>query len=149
MKQRSTKLIALLLAFTSLTMGLASCEKDSNDQDPTPASIEGLWVGTYAIDGQPQWGLQYYSLIIKPDGTVINDTKGLNVQYLAIGNWTLTGNTFTCNTEVVYGSSFNMGSTQTHTATFDRTTGTIINGTWTDVDTPGHNTGTFTVTKVK
>jgi len=89
-------MIAFLLAFASLTMGLASCEKDSNDTDPTPASIEGLWIGSYAVDGYPGAGLRYFSFIIKPDGTVINDTKAENQQHLSIGNWTLTGDLFEC-----------------------------------------------------
>ena len=148
MKQKSTKLIAFLLAFTSLTMGLASCEKDSNDQDPTPASIEGLWIGSYAVDGYPGAGLRYFSFIIKPDGTVINDTKAENQQHLSIGSWTLTGDLFECTATCVYGLPVNMGVTETHTATFDKANGTMTNGVWKNVP-PLNGSGTFTLTKVE
>ena len=149
MEQKSIKLIASLLAFISLTVFLPGCEKDSDDQDPTPATIEGLWIGTYAVDGFPSAGQQYYSLIIKPDGTVINDTKGLNQQHLSVGSWTLTGNSFTCTTTCVYGAPVNIEAVQTHTATFDKTNGTITNGIWTDVVSASNLSGTFTLTKVK
>ena len=148
MKQKSLKLIASLLVFISLTTFLPGCEKDDDDPDPTPATIEGLWIGTYSVDGMPGEGLQYYSLVIKPDGTVINDTKGVNQQHLAPGTWTLTGNSFTCTTTCVYGVPVNIGITQTHTATFDKTNGTLTGGVWENVP-PKVGSGTFTLTKVK
>ena len=149
MKQKSLKLIASLLAIILLTIFLPGCEKDDDDPNPTPDTIEGLWIGTYSVDGMPGEGLQYYSLVIKPDGTVINDTKGSNTQHLAIGAWTLTGNSFACTTTVVYGLPNNIDVTQTHTATFDKANGTITNGIWTNIGTPSNMTGTFTLTKVK
>ena len=103
----------------------------------------------YSVDGQPSAGQQYYSLIIKPDGTVINDTKGLNQQHLSVGSWTLTGNSFTCTTTCVYGPPIDIDAVQTHTATFDKTNGTITNGIWTDVVSASILSGTFTLTKVK
>src|SRR4030095_11345771 len=145
MKQKSAKLIASLLVFMTLSVILPACEKDSDDPDPTPATIEGLWIGTYTVDALPGSGQQYYSLVIKPDGTVINDTKGGNQQHLSIGTWTLTGNSFTCTTTCVYGLQINIGTIQTHTATFDKANGTFTNGTWVDIDTPPNNSGTFTM----
>ncbi len=149
MKQKSIKLIASLLALISLAVFLPGCEKDSDDQDPIPATIEGLWVGTYTVDGMPNLGQQYYSLVIKPDGTVINDTKGANQQNLHIGNWTLTGNSFSTTVTSVWGSPYTVGTIQTHTATFDKANGTVTNGVWMDVDAPPNYSGTFTMTKVK
>jgi hypothetical protein len=149
MKLKSTKLTAFLLAFMSLTIGLASCEKDDDDPDPTPATIEGLWIGTYSVTQIPSAGLQYYSLIIKPDGTLIADTEGLDEQHFNVGTWTLTGNTFSATTTCVYGLPSSIGTVQTHTATFDKTTGTFTNGVWADVDAPPNISGAFTVTKVK
>ena len=149
MKLKNIRLIAFLLAFISLVVVLPGCEKDSDDDDPTPASIEGLWIGTYSVNGHPNVAPEYYSLIIKPDGTVVNETRGLNQQHFSVGNWALTGNSFTCTTTCVYGASVNIDAVQTHTATFDKTNGTITNGIWTDVVSPLNLTGTFTMTKVK
>ena len=147
MKQKSIKLIATALALISLTIIQSGCEKDSDDPDTSSTSIEGLWIGSYAVDGQPGAGLRYYSLIIKPDGTVINDTKAENQQHLAPGTWTLTGDSFTCTTTCVYGLPTNIAITQTHTATFDKANGTLTNGIWKNVPLIG--SGTFTLTKVK
>jgi len=150
MRKNFIKQWATALAFITLTMIQSGCDKDSDDdQDTTSSSIEGLWIGYYTVDGQPSQGQQYYSLVIKPDGTVINDTKGLNQQHLAIGAWTLAGNSFACTTTVVYGLPNNIDVTQTHTATFDKVNGTITNGIWTNISTPSNLTGTFTLTKVK
>ena len=148
MKKNFIKQLATALAFISLTMIQSGCQKDSDDQDPTPASIEGLWIGSYAVDGYPNAGLRYFSFIIKPDGTVINDTKAENQQHLSIGTWTLTGDSFECTATCVYGLPINMGVTETHTATFDKANGTITNGVWKNVP-PLTGSGTFTLTKVK
>ena len=126
---------------------IASCKK-ADAQPPSTTSIEGLWIGSYTIDGQPNSGQQFFSFVIKPDGTVINDTKEANQQHLSIGAWTLTGDTLTCTTTCVYGSESNMGITENHTAIFDKTKGTISNGVWKNVP-PLNGSGTFNITKVK
>ena len=148
MKKNYIKQLAVALAFISLTMIQSGCEKDSDDPDTSSNSIEGLWIGSYTADGFPNLGQQYYSLIIKPDGTVINDTEAENEQHLAPGTWTLTGDSFTCTTTCVYGFPVNIGVTQTHTATFDKTNGTLTNGVWENVP-PKVGSGTFTLTKVE
>ena len=148
MKLKSFKLIAFLLAFITLSAILPACEKDDDDPDPTPGTIEGLWIGTYTVDGQPNLGQQYYSLVIKPDGTVINDTKWENQQHLSVGTWTLNGDSFEATATCVYGLPVNIDVTETHTAKFDKTNGTITNGTW-ENPPPLTGSGTFTLTKVK
>ena len=126
-----------------LMLGLISCSKDN---DPAPnSSIEGLWVGTYSVDGYPNLGQQYFSYVIKPDGTLINDTKSNNTQNLCVGTWTLNGTTLSGSYKVVYGESVNINITQTSTATWDKSgklTGSFQNTT---ID---NTTGTFTLTKV-
>lgn len=120
------------------------CEKDSDP--PKSSKIEGLWIGYYTVDGQPSVGQPYFSFIIKPDGTLINDTKGENQQHLAIGTWNLTGDSFSATTNCVYGLSVNIGIQETHTATFKN--GSFTSGTWQNVP-PRTGSGTFILTKVE
>ena len=148
MKKNSTKLIAAALSLISVTLFQPGCQKDSGDGDTSSSSVEGLWVGLYTVDGQPNLGQRSCSLVIKPDGTVINDTKLENQQHLKIGSWTLAGESFDFTTTCVYGLQINRGVTQTHTATFDKANGTLTNGIWKNV-LPALGSGTFTLTKVK
>jgi hypothetical protein len=46
----------------------------------------------------PGVGQQYASYVIKPDGTMISDSKNIGVQNICIGTWTLTGTTFPVHT---------------------------------------------------
>jgi len=124
-------------------LGLLSCSKDN---DPaTQSKIEGLWIGTYTVDQTPSAGQQYASYSIKPDGTMISDSKNIGVQNICIGTWTLTGTTFSSSYHVIYGDSQNIGITQTITATLDNTG--KLSGTWVNNDS-GNYSGTFTMTRV-
>jgi len=127
-----------------LLLGLLSCSKD-NDDPATPSKIEGLWIGTYTVDQTPGAGQQYASYSIKPDGTMISDSKNIGVQNLCIGTWTLTGTTFSSSYHVIYGDSQNIDITQTVTATWDKSG--KLTGTW-ENDDAGHYTGTFAMTRV-
>ena len=94
---------SIVLTITVSLFLLTGCTKE----DPKPSTettypINGLWIGTYTVDGQPSLGEQYFSFIIKPDGTMINDTKFSNQQHLAPGTWTLSGNTLSCTFISVY-----------------------------------------------
>lgn len=148
MKKNFIKQLATAIAFISLTMIQSGCNKDSDNPDTSSNSIEGLWIGSYAVDGFPNAGLRYFSFIIKPDGTVINDTKAENQQHLSTGTWALNGDSFTCTATCVYGLPINIGVVETHTATFDKANGTITNGVWKNVP-PLTGSGTFTLTKVE
>lgn len=118
---------------------------DSVQYCPTATyPITGLWIGSYTVDGQPALGQQYFSFIIKPDGTVINDTKGSSVQHIALGTWTLTGNKLTCSFTCIYGLAPNIGIKETTTATWSNI-GTL-SGTWANVSSSG--SGTITMTRV-
>jgi len=146
MKKKSIELIAAGLTLISLMLIQPGCQKDSDGKEGSSSPIEGLWVGLYTVDGQ--LGQRYYSFVIKPDGTIINDTKVENQQHLNIGSWTLTGDSFECTATCVYGLPERMGVTETHTATFDKANGTLINGIWKTVP-PINGSGTFTLTKIK
>ena len=126
-----------------LLLGLLACSKDN---DPvTDAKIEGLWIGTYSVDGFPNLGQQYFSYVIKPDGTLINDTKSNNNQNLCVGTWALTGTTLTATYEVVYGEAANIGIEQLSTATWEKSG--KLTGTWQNPINASQK-GTFTVTRV-
>lgn len=126
---------------------LSSCQKDGiQPQTEVVYPIEGLWIGTYKVDGQPGLGEQYFSFIIKPDGTMINDTKFSNQQHLAPGTWTLSGNTLSCTFTSVYGIPQNIGITETTTATWDNK-GKLTTGIWKNV-APLTGSGTFTLTRI-
>ena len=143
------KLLMASLALTTfaasiLLFQMTSCKK-SNAQTPQTYSIQGLWIGTYTVDGQPGLGQQYFSFIIKPDGTIINDTKGANQQYLSLGTWSLTGDTLSSSFTCVYGPN-NIGVTETSKAYFDKT-GKLTSGVWKNIP-PLNGSGTFTLSRI-
>lgn len=108
-------------------------------------SIRGLWVGsqysTVSTLGQP------FNVSIKADGKMTYENIVNGTQQLAVGTWTLTGNSFVGNVECIYGDY--VGVKQKLTATFNPTTGTLSSGKWENTF-PLFNTddGTFTLTKV-
>lgn len=146
MKRAITSTSVLFFVILVFIVTNFSCKKDPDIQ--TPESIHGLWIGTYTVDGQPGVGQQYFSFVIKPDGTLINDTKSAGQQHLNIGNWTLSGNSFSVTTLCVYGHSSNIGVQETHTATFDSNNGTFTNGIWKNKP-PLTGSGTFSISKVQ
>jgi len=147
------KLILSSFAITTFVFSIAifqlsGCKKDETPSTTTPTTypIEGLWIGTYSFDGQSSLGQQYFSFTIKPDGTMITDTKLSNQQYLALGTWSLNGSTLTCAFTYIYGPAPGAGSSQTTTAKWDNTG--KLTGTWKNVSPANGATGTFTLTRV-
>lgn len=142
-------LASLTLTFFAAAIMLfqmSSCKKAAA-QTPNPKTypIEGLWVGTYTVDGQPNKGSQYYSFILKPDGTMIQDGKDANQQAISIGTWTLTGTILSCNFTSIYGVS-GTGVTENATAAWSDT-GELTSGVWSN-PSPGTGSGTFTMTRI-
>jgi hypothetical protein len=146
MKKILMSAVALTVFSLSIILFQISCKKDVlADVTPGPSSIKGLWIGTYTTDTHPDLGEQYFSLIIKPDGTMIADTKGDAQQHLAPGTWTLKADTLTCTFTCVYGIASNIGITETAVAVWDKTT--KLHGIWKNSPTP-IGSGTITLTKV-
>ena len=139
-------LVLSAFACSILLVQMTSCKK-SNAQTPVVYSIQGLWTGLYTVDGQPNIGQQYFSFVLKPDGTIINDTKGGGVQNLCVGSWALTGDTLACSYTCVYGVPASIGVTQTAKAYFDKTAGKLTSGTWKNL-APSSGTGTFSLNRV-
>jgi hypothetical protein len=141
------KFLRITLTGILFSLTFLSCEKD-----PAPAPIptyliQGLWIGSYSVDGQPGLGQQYYSFVIKPDGTMIGDSKSSNPtqQHITLGTWNLSGSTLSCSITCIYGLSVNIGLTQTCTSTWDNTG--KLTGTWRNTSGPAAS-GTFTMTRV-
>lgn len=140
-------LVLLIFSFAITIFQISSCKKAIAETVCEAHYVQGLWTGTYTVDGQPTLAPQYFSFVIKPDGTLLVDTKGNNVQHLAIGTWTLNGNVLACSFTCVYGLPTNVGVSQTSTALFDINTGKITNGIWKIVSS-GTGSGTFTISKI-
>lgn len=144
-----SSLVLTVFVATNIIFQMSSCQK-SEAQTSTTHTIQGLWIGTASTNGS---GLppQYFSLIIKPDGTIISDAKtqgNPNSQYLSVGTWTLNGNNFSYSITNVYGNMAPtyIGQTQNGTAAFSSTDGSLAGGIWNN-PSPA-SSGTFSLTKV-
>ena len=153
MKKFVFPLSALFVPFfiLSLSAGTSSCEKE-NDTDTVikqecPASILGLWIGTYTVDQLPNDPPRYFSFIIKPDGTMIVESKPLGTNsFFGSGTWTLNNNTLSCT--YIYPSTVQgYPVSQSANATYDKTALKLTSGVWTDSGAPS-GTGKFTMSKV-
>lgn len=152
--------VLIVLATAITVFQVSSCQKIS--AEPTTVvihdtinicpdsskSVLGLWIGTYTINGSPQLGTQYTSYVIKPDGTVTNESMGSNVRHFNIGNWSMNGDTLVCYTDCVFGSASNIGVKQKHIAIFNKTKGTFSSAIWQNFPNPT-GSGVLTLTKIK
>jgi hypothetical protein len=138
--------ILAVFSLTNIIFQMTSCRKaDAQNSNTVNYPIQGLWIGTYTLDGQSKLGEQYFSFVIKPDGSMIADTKGSSIQHLATGTWTLNGTTLTCNFTYVYGQSSNIGVTQITSAEWDKAG--KLTGTWKNV-APHTGSGVITMTRI-
>ncbi len=147
MKKCFLGLIVLACLFTF------SCKKDC----PAPTySIEGLWIGSYnyaSTSGTHTTQVpQYFSFIIKPEGSLIVESQDAGVSYMATGTWTLSGDTLNC--KYIYPTSV-VGTQlyQVATSTFEKS-GKLSNGvwyntysSWEQIPDPNQQ-GTFTMERV-
>jgi hypothetical protein len=131
---KGTSIAVLALLFFN------GCKKD-DAVAPTPATtstnfpIEGLWIGTYTQNGQPVLGERYFSLAIRPGGTMISDGKvGTTDSNLSTGTWTLTGDTLKCSFTCVYGLPANVNVLQAYKAVWDHTG--KLTGNWNNFLSP-------------
>lgn len=139
-----------VFAMSTLLFQLTSCEKadaQNNNCPPVTHTIEGLWVGTYTIDTEPGLGSQYWNLVIKPDGTMVNETRYTGTQHFNVGTWQMSGDTLICDFTGVYGLPQHIGISERATAIFDADAGTLTFGRW--ENTPvATGSGDFVVTQV-
>jgi len=146
MKKILMSAIVLIVFSFAIILFQISCKKGALADTKTPPTIKGLWVGSYTVDDQPGWGEQYFSLIIKPDGTMLTDSKGAGQQHLAPGTWTLKNDTLKCDFTCVYGISSNVGIEEKTVAVVDKATGQLV-GKWKNAAAPV-DSGKFILTKV-
>ncbi|MCD2423782.1 hypothetical protein LQ567_13485 [Niabella pedocola] len=151
MKRALLKLTAwALILITGLTA--VSCRKETvyiKDRVvvlPPAHTVDGIWMGSYTVDVLPQLGQQYYSLILKPDGTAINETKWTGQTHINSGTWQMKGDTLICNTICIYGYEANIGVKEVHTAIFNKRNGTLTKGEWRN-PAPGTGRGDVVLTK--
>jgi hypothetical protein len=146
---KSIKLFAAVAAIVFSLGVFLSCSKETTQTNTTPTyPIQGLWVGSYTVDGQPGLGTQYYSFVIKPDGTMIGDSKSFSPvqQHLTTGTWSLADTTLTCSFTCVYGLSANIGAVQSCTSKWDKTG--KLTGTWRNIAGIIAGSGTFTMNRI-
>lgn len=150
MKYLISKTIAFAItSFAIIIFTLTGCTTDSTKSETNKNSfpIEGIWIGSYTEDGSPELEKQYFSYILKPDGTMIFDGKGNGEQYIAVGTWSLSGKTLSTTYTNIYGENgISIGVVQTSTSTWD-STGKLVGGIWKNL-APATGQGTFTLTRV-
>lgn len=118
---------------------VSACTKETKPTEPPAQTypIEGLWLGTYSVDGMPAQGQLFYSFAIYPDGTLLTKSKGGDGKfYYSSGTWTLSGGKVFNGTITTF-ETFNsaLKVTQTVTATFSNS-GKLTDGTWKDTNNP-------------
>ena len=103
---------------------------------PAVYPIEGLWIGTYSVDGLNQGDL-FYSMIIYPGGKIVTRSRSSDGNdYYSSGTWTLANNKDFSATIVTFSPiSGTAAVTQYITATYSNT-GVLTNGTWQDTKNP-------------
>ena len=132
--------------FTSQT----SCKKETDTITKTDTvyrctpTVQGLWTG---VTLNTKGAGQAWSVSIRTDGTASYEDSVYGVRQLSVGTWKLTNGTWTFNATCIYGYAPYVGATQTFTATYNATTGTLTNGTYVTT-TPSPDSGTFTLTEV-
>jgi len=156
----SLSTISLYFLLSAVSMGTSSCEKeevlvhdttkvtvrDTIIEEVCPPSVLGLWVGTYTVNQLPNDPARYFSFIIKPDGSLIVESKPTgSSSSLATGTWVRNGNKLTCN-YVYPDPPQGYPVSQSATATYDNDK--LTSGAWSDNGAP-NGSGKFSMTKVK
>ncbi len=156
-----------ILVFSSLTILLTQtqtgCTKEAVNVTDTvkvtqkdtvftcPLNIRGLWEGTYTVgtgNPVPAGTSFYFSFSIYPNGKISYKSKGYyngSSEYItfADGTWTLNGTIFSFNVTTINYASSSTQITQTGTATYNASNGTLTNGTFN-----GSSGSTWAMTKV-
>ena|ERR1700761_2396865 len=138
--------VVLLIFSASIILFQISCKKGALADIPAAKStINGLWIGTYDVQDQPNLGKRYFSLIIKPDGTMINDSQAEDQQHLSPGKWTFKNDTLKCDFTCVYGLPGNVGVREIAVAVLDKSGN--LQGKWKNYAAPV-DSGKIVLTKV-
>jgi hypothetical protein len=137
-----------LLFLLSITLCLFfSCKKEHPKPPESKKTIEGLWIGSYTVDGDPQQAPSYFSFIIKPEGKLVVESHPQGVQHFATGTWILNADTLRC-TYVYLTTQQGYKVEQTATAIYNRPDDRLTSGTWKNIGAPG-GTGKFTMKEIQ
>ncbi len=132
----------LLLAVLACSIAFSSCTKEADSTPSVTADanypVEGLWLGTYSGNQNPELGNRFYSFVIYPDGTIL--TKGMadGQYYYSSGTWTWqssASNVFVATITNITTPRNGLPVTQRITATWSKT-GVMTDGTWVDINNP-------------
>lgn len=141
----------LFVLFIMVSVCSISCDKDC----PTPTyPVEGLWIGTFSYTPGTNTNQtpQYFSFIIKPNGSLIVESQDAGINFSADGNWSMKGDTLNCS----YTYPTSVPGTVLHqsaTAIFVNS-GKLKDGIWYNTDAEGgkiddlYQQGTFTMNRV-
>lgn len=137
----------LLATVLAVTLFLSSCTKEADSTPATTADtltyrVEGLWLGTYSVNGQPGATGLFYSFAVYPDGTILTKSTGTDGKtYYSAGTWSWQSSA--SNVFVAIITTINTGGlpiTQRFTTTWSKT-GVMTDGTWMDTNNPYINPG--------
>ena len=144
-------ILILAFVFTSISLVNSSCSKTNTVTDTVtkivvdtlrpPATIAGIWVGTYQVTGSPT--AYYYSFDLRPDGTLLHKGTGADGNtYYGQGSYVVNGTTFNYSDTTLNLSQ--TGAVEIGTGTYTAAAGTIT-GNW---QNPGGTvTGTLSLKK--
>jgi hypothetical protein len=127
------------------TVFILSCTKDDDDTTPpVPPTypVEGLWVGTYTVDGQGPTTYPY-AFSFQPNGVVVASGQGDNgTIYVSTGTYTVVDSVIKADYKTV---NYDRGYQVSQKATLRyHSDGTITDGVWQDnVNPAGHLEGKF------
>ena len=145
MKKLLLSICSLILVSFFFVTSQTSCKKETvvSQVDTVfqcPQNIQGLWVGTYVVGPGgpvPSGTAFYFSFSIYPDGTLSYKSKGYyngSLDYItfADGTWALTGTAFSFSVNTINIAGGGAQHTQSGTATYNSTNGTLTNGVVSD-----------------
>ena len=137
------KIKFLLATVLACTMFLSSCTKQAGPVTAvTTYPVEGVWLGTFSVNGSTDQKSYFYSFVIYPDGTMSTKSTGADGKaYYSAGTWAwqLSSNNIFVGTVTTMNSG-GLPITQRITATWSKT-GVMTDGTYVDTINPYANPG--------
>lgn len=131
------KIIATIILLSLGFTAIPDRHKPTNNK-VTQSDLVGIWVGTYTARQVPEQGELYYSFIIKPDNTLITESKGNdNRTYLHLGEWEIKDSFFTYKLQGVMNDVIQHGRLKINDCN------NMSAGTWRDINNRPNLNGTF------
>jgi hypothetical protein len=141
-------LLVTILFFAEVNVSSCTKETVTTIHDTTLITsypINGLWVGTATTTPVAINTPYYFSLSIYPDGTLSYKSVSAASTFFANGTWSLVGTTFSFSV-ITVNVPGGPQLTQTGTATYNSTNGTLTNGTVANV--PAGSSAVWSMSRV-